>query len=618
MKQLTLMATLVALLAVPAWGDWSDDFQSYPLGSIDGLGGWRGWDAGSTASTVALDPASGASPTNQVARMVAGDDLVQLFAGYTSGAWVLTAKQYIPSANHGGVPEAPKDTFFILMNTYAPAGGTPRGWSCQLHMDLLHDIVVDPEAADGFVPVIYDQWVEIKVEIDLDANFKTTYYNGTKLGTSPWFYVADTTNHHRELAALDLWADDGGEGVCYDDISLTPGTPVTLGNDISTYPSVASRYLVNLGRDRGETVFKWSDFTGGLYDYFSTGGNQNLTWHVNNGDPWWNSVMVTFYGASPDFFGYKFKMPATVNQIIWWNAVFFDGGTFAATPEVQYLDAVDGAWHTITNVTWNEPYDPIYGWSITETNSSTGEPYTTNYSWGVRRYVVTLNDPPANIWGIRLYGDTQPGVDDHYGSIPTGFTGVTEMTLYGEVNPGVDLSNNLALGATGIMSTSQMGNPNAMTDGDLWSYDTTWGGAFGLVTSVLVYEDNWVGASWAMPQENVGAIGIMMNGFADGGFFQGENLRVEYTTDGTTWTPVTGLDLGRYPKDQPRLMSTAISYGQNYDYEGSNDAAFLFTFDTIPIAITGIRVIGPADGIGGDYDGFVACYEVEVFARTAH
>jgi hypothetical protein len=609
MKHIGFAAITVVLLAAPAWAQWSEDFQSYTLGAgINGQGGWIGWDGNPTAAVVTGDHAK--FPGDQVVKMAANDDCVQVLSGYTSGAWVFQCKQYIPSANHGGVPESPKDTFFILMNTYN-AGG-PKGWACQLHMDLLHDLVVDAEAADGFVPVVYDAWVDIRVEIDLDANFKTTYYNGTKLGTSPWYYVSDTTNHHKAIGALDLWADDGGDGVCYDDITLTAGTPVTLGNDLTSYPGVASRYLVNLGRERGETVFKWSDFTGGLYDYFSAGGNQNLTWHLNNADPWWNSVMVTFYGASPDYFGYKFKLPATINQIIWWNAVFIDGGTFAAAPQVQYLDAVNGAWQTITDVTWSEPYDSVYGWTVTETRSDNGEPIATNYSWGVRRYVVTLNNPPANVWGIRLYGDTQPGVDDHGGATPTGFTGVTEMTLYGQVNATVDLTHNLALGATGIMSTSQIGNPNALTDGNLLSYDTTWGGG----NSIFADEDNYVGVSWIAPQTQVGAIGIILNGFADGGLFQGENMRVEYTTNGATWTQVTGLNLGRYPRDEPRLMATAVSWSQNYDQqEGSNDTSHLFTFDTIPAGIIGIRVIGPAEGIGWDNDGFVGCYEVEVFAR---
>jgi len=290
MKHILLAAACAAMLAAPALGDWAEDFQSYGLGPINGVGGWIGWDGGATAATVAADPAAGAPAGNQVIRLAANDDAVQVFSGYTGGAWVFKAKQYIPSANHGQASDGtPLDTWFILMNTYNVGG--PKGWSSQLHFDLWHDIVVDTEAASGFVPVIYDQWVEIKVEIDLDANFKTTYYNGTKLAVSPWYYVSDTTDHHKALAALDLWGDDGGDGVCYDDISITPGTPVVLGDDdITTYPGVAARYLVNMGRDRGDTANLWADFTSGLYDYASGGGNQNQWWHLNDGDPWWNSV----------------------------------------------------------------------------------------------------------------------------------------------------------------------------------------------------------------------------------------------------------------------------------------------------------------------------------------
>jgi hypothetical protein len=608
MKHIVLAVACAALLTAPALGDWSEDFQSYSIGSVNGVGGWRGWDAGSTGSAVAADPAAGAPAGNKVIRMAVNDDAVQLHSGYTSGAWVYKAKQYIPSANHGTNNDgSQRNTYFILMNTYAPAAQTPRGWACQLHMDLTHDVVRDSEAADGFVPVIYDQWVEIRVEIDLDANFKTTYYNGTRVGCSPWFRLADTTNQHREIAALDLWADNGGDGVCYDDLSITPGTPVKLGNDITSYPGVAARYLVNLGRAGGHTAYAGIGPGSGLYEFTSSGGNQKDWWHLNDNDPWWDDMMVTFYGGTPDYFGYKFKLPATVTEVIWWNAVFSDGGSFAATPELQYLDGMNGTWHTITGVSWDTPYKSAYGWVGTSPDVT--------YSWGVRRYKVTLNTPQANCWGIRLYGATQPGANDNgvgANQPGSGFLGVTEMTLYGQVTAGVDFTKNLAIsthdGATAIMSNAQFGAPGKLNDGDLTTYETTSAGDF---ASILEDIPAYLGVTWTTPQANVASIGVLQRGFHDGGFFKAEGLNVQYTVDGYNWVPVTGLDVRRYPLDEIRLQGNSLA---NRDQV----AAQLFTFDAIPAAITGLRLIGDGDGSGGDSDGFVACYELEVFPRTTN
>lgn len=112
---------------------------------------------------------------------------------------------------------------------------------------------------------------------------------------------------------------------------------------------------------------------------------------------------------------------------------------------MQYITATNGAWQTVpaANVTWDVPYETAY-------NNS------------VRQYHLTLNPPLADVWGIRLQGNAQPGVDDvairggtprQDGAAGTGFIGVSEFTVYGEVNLGeLDLSINMALGATGIMN----------------------------------------------------------------------------------------------------------------------------------------------------------------------
>jgi len=200
----------MGILGVPAMGAWNEDFQSYALGSqIGGQGGWAGWDGGVVNATV-----SDAYPKfagDKMVLMTANDDLVQEYSGYTSGQWVFSAMQYIPSDHVGDV------TFFIMMNKYTLAS---KGWSVQMKFDYNAGVVTDDESAQKpGVPIVYDQWNEIRVMIDLDANTQSTYYNGAFVGTADWYEVGNT-DHLKSIAALDLWGDSGGGRVGYDDLSL--------------------------------------------------------------------------------------------------------------------------------------------------------------------------------------------------------------------------------------------------------------------------------------------------------------------------------------------------------------------------------------------------------------
>lgn len=305
--------------------------------------------------------------------------------------------------------------------------------------------------------------------------------------------------------------------------------------------------------------------------------------------------MVTYGGSAPDYVGYKFKLPANVSHIVWWNdARYDDGGTFAATPEVQYLDAVDGTWQTVADVTWDKAYNSAY-------------------VDGIRRYVVTLNNPPKAVWGIRLFGDTKEGKDDDGdASASTGFIGVTEMTLFGTVEVGpLDLSHNLAAGSTAI-GYPLHGTLANLVDGSLTtSFDTYY--PYTTTTAPIVVDplnsENYLGVTWTIPQDGVAAMGVVFNQFGNGGYFNvdgctGGALRIEYTLDGTTWTPVTGLDLGRYPADWRALRLRTWR----------PDTGFLFRFNPVS-GITGLRIIGNPAAYGADVDGFVGAFELDAFAN---
>ncbi len=209
-RNLLLFVAAAVLVCVPATAQWSDNFDQYDLGSaLNGQGGWAGWDGGAMNAVISADYPKYAG--DQHAKLFQNDDAVQEHSGYTEGQWTYSGLQYLTEDLTGL-------TYFILMNKYTPAS---KGWGAQIQFDLDTNLVLDYDAGTGNIPIVYDQWAEITVEIDLDANRRTTYYNGQLLGTRYW-YLEGNPDQEQAIAALDLWADVGGNPVYYDDLSLIP------------------------------------------------------------------------------------------------------------------------------------------------------------------------------------------------------------------------------------------------------------------------------------------------------------------------------------------------------------------------------------------------------------
>ena len=354
--------------------------------------------------------------------------------------------------------------------------------------------------------------------------------------------------------------------------------------------NVEARYTVRVGFSayNAELTSAVNANSRGLIEYHSSGGNSGNWGRMNNGATTLaadgNFTPNTFGGANPDYAGYLFDCPVkNITMVKFWNRTNGDGGTFAATPEVQYLDAPDpiGVWHTISAVTWAPVYNPDY---------LPGNE--------VRLYEIAVNEPLSNVWGIRLIGDGNP--NGAVASDPTGWVGFQELAVFGDLDIGeIDLSKNLALHQTAIATVEHAGTLANLTDGDLTTRMDTWG---------PWAKEDYLGVQWPTPQYRVSAIGVAFKYFADGGIFDDcqDPLRVEYTTvSNSSWTPVAGLNKFRYPYVWQRLS-----------YLPAAQVGFLFTFDEID-GLNGLRIIGDPHGVSGDKDGFLGAFEVEVFAKPS-
>ena len=209
LKAVLLFALVTAPFAASG-ATFTDNFDGYTAGSqIHGQGGWKGWDNSPGAGGVVTNAFS-ASPLNSV-DISGGSDLVHTFSGATSGTWTFSALQYVPTGATG-------DTYIILLNQYNDGG--PNSWSVQTHMNTATNLVISDYAGGVTLPVIRDQWVPYRADINLDTNTVSEFYNNQLLITHQWRDTADA-NSLNAITALDLYAN-GASSVYYDNISLVP------------------------------------------------------------------------------------------------------------------------------------------------------------------------------------------------------------------------------------------------------------------------------------------------------------------------------------------------------------------------------------------------------------
>jgi hypothetical protein len=214
---LAIALGLAGLSSTAMGQDWNEDFESYSDGQLlDNVNGWRGWDNSSgVVGNCSTEQAHGGTKS---IRTDANDDAIHNFA-YNTGAGTVTAWVYLSEATFAD------DHYFILNNEYVDLG--PYKWFTQLHFDKTGGVDGDNTVYDdlrtetGTAPAIaFDQWVEIRVELDIAADTCTTYYNNIEVSTGVLFVEQGL----HEVQNMDLYSV--GATCYYDDLSITGLTNV--------------------------------------------------------------------------------------------------------------------------------------------------------------------------------------------------------------------------------------------------------------------------------------------------------------------------------------------------------------------------------------------------------
>lgn len=211
--------------------------ESYPDGSpLEGQGGWQGWDGDDTwYSFVTSNLAHGGA---QCVAIAPGADTVHAFSGHTFGKWLLACHVYVPSWYVG-------QTYILVLNDYQDGG--PYQYSVQLAFDGDSELLECPCGAtmQTTVPLLRDQWTELRCEIDILNDFVEVYYGGVLVGGWAWSTGTNGLSNFTELGieAIDLYPSISSHPhtreIYFDDFELTffsgqVGVPYCFGDGSGT------------------------------------------------------------------------------------------------------------------------------------------------------------------------------------------------------------------------------------------------------------------------------------------------------------------------------------------------------------------------------------------------
>jgi hypothetical protein len=152
-----------------------------------------------------------------------------------------------------------------MLNNYTDGGGsTTDKWSVQIHFDNINNVVESEFDTTDTLPLIYGQWIKLRVNIDLNTDWFQFFYNDQLLIEKEWTagvnndYVGDLC-----FAAVDLFADSSTT-VYYDDLSFLPPGEALVCDAGGPYSC-----------EIGQTI----NFIG-----FASGGTEPYTWAWAFGD----------------------------------------------------------------------------------------------------------------------------------------------------------------------------------------------------------------------------------------------------------------------------------------------------------------------------------------------
>jgi hypothetical protein len=208
---------------------WSEDFDSYYLGQfLDGTSDDGGWNILHRNFSSIFNPELGAFVVDDQSHssphsveIVGEANIVHEFTGLNSGNLTFRDWIYIPSGSDI------KESYIAFLSYHFP--DNYRDFI--IEADCYFQVVIKFDVNNGIVynmpyndtlPLILDEWVELRVEIDMESDWVECYYNDGLLMSQKWTYAYYGVNGFLNFACVALMRGHSDEdfAVYHDDMSI--------------------------------------------------------------------------------------------------------------------------------------------------------------------------------------------------------------------------------------------------------------------------------------------------------------------------------------------------------------------------------------------------------------
>lgn len=242
---------------------FEDNFDSYTagLGVAEQSSSWTTWD-GSPGLDGAVSSSFAFSGANSAKIEGTNVDLVLPTGPYESGKYDLKFKMYLTEA--GG--------YFNVLHKWS-ADNTNYEWACDIFFDTDGTVTWVAGGLDtGSSLVALNEWFDVMVSADMDADEGRLYLNGVMVNQWQWSLIHNTgLPGVNAMVAVDFYGTNtsSGNGLYYiDDVQLVESTGVNT-NEIAVkavptfYPNPANDMLnINLPANEKSGVVTITDMTG--------------------------------------------------------------------------------------------------------------------------------------------------------------------------------------------------------------------------------------------------------------------------------------------------------------------------------------------------------------------
>ncbi|MBE0636987.1 MAG: T9SS type A sorting domain-containing protein [Bacteroidales bacterium] len=238
---------------------YEDNFDSYTSGEqlvLENPVNWTTWSntPGSAEDPVISSDYSSTSPNS--VKITGTNDAVLLLEDKTAGKYNIVFKMYIPAGNLG---------YFNVLQDFA---GASSQWGLQVYFDAGGLGLLDGNGAGAATFTFgYDQWIDLKVFVNLDDDWCMFYVNNALIHEYQWSLGTFGTGTLNKLDGVNFYAwNVGGNPLYYvDNVLYEMVTDNLLVEDFESY--TAGQKLVQQAVAQGKDYWTtWSNAPGGAED----------------------------------------------------------------------------------------------------------------------------------------------------------------------------------------------------------------------------------------------------------------------------------------------------------------------------------------------------------------